>query len=349
MTLSLQCIRIDYDTYTRCGYKDAVVDEYAQSLLDGATFPPIAVFFDGQSYWLADGLHRLYASREAVKGEIEADVRKGTKRDAVLYGVGANLEHGLRRTNRDKRRAVTVLLMDCEWKLWSNLEIARRCRVTDTFVGKVRKQLSPNDSEKKRKFKRDEKTHEMDIENIGGNKSESTEGQVEQEPPSDTPPEVSSRSNDVFRSIVIASLWDCLTPQEIEALPVSDLAAPSTLLWLWTPNAHLPAALGMLNKWGFQYADMLTWAHIVWKSKKNCMVTDNCEHCLIAVRGARLAPLRKKVLYAAYTADLGTLSIFHEMVEGECETPKLALGFQNGRHDWASFTFEQVRAWSRAA
>lgn len=32
------------------------------------------------------------------------EVLRGTKRDAILYSVGANSTHGLRRTNADKRR-----------------------------------------------------------------------------------------------------------------------------------------------------------------------------------------------------------------------------------------------------
>jgi hypothetical protein len=42
----------------------------------------------------------------------------------VLYTVGANATHGLRRSNADKRRAVSMLLDDPEWAQWSNLAIA---------------------------------------------------------------------------------------------------------------------------------------------------------------------------------------------------------------------------------
>jgi hypothetical protein len=44
--------------------------------------------------------------------KISADVREGSRRDAILYAVGANASHGLKRTNRDKRNAVRVLLKD---------------------------------------------------------------------------------------------------------------------------------------------------------------------------------------------------------------------------------------------
>lgn len=69
-----------------------------------------------------------------------ADIRQGKKRDAILYSVGANASHGLRRTNEDKRRAVLLLLEDDEWKLWSNVKIAEQCCVSDWLVSSVDKE-----------------------------------------------------------------------------------------------------------------------------------------------------------------------------------------------------------------
>jgi len=79
---------------------------------------------------------------------IYADVRTGTKRDAILYSVSANDAHGLRRSNEDKRKAVLTLLNDGEWARWSDSEIARRCAVHHSFVGDMRKKsLAVNASE----------------------------------------------------------------------------------------------------------------------------------------------------------------------------------------------------------
>src|SRR5207244_1874771 len=85
-----------------------------------------------------DGFHRLEAARLVGCTELGADVRQGTQRDAVLYSVGANAQHGLRRTNADKRRAVETLLRDEEWRRWSDSEIARRCSVNHHLVAEMR-------------------------------------------------------------------------------------------------------------------------------------------------------------------------------------------------------------------
>jgi len=135
-------IRLDGGTQPRAELRYDIIDDYAEEMRQGAVFPDVTVFFDGSDYWLADGFHRVHAARRAGKGAINADVRQGTRRDAVLYSVGVNSEHGLRRTNDDKRRAVTTLLQDDEWRRWSDNEIARRCKVSPSTVGKYRQEFS---------------------------------------------------------------------------------------------------------------------------------------------------------------------------------------------------------------
>lgn len=148
-------IRTDGGTQMRAGLNDAIVFDYGQTMIaaDGwGTFPPAVAYHDGATYWLADGFHRVAAFLESFpdpKKTIPVDVRAGTRRDAVLHAAGANAEHGLRRTNEDKRRAVETLLRDEEWAAWSSREIARACNVSDVFVGHVRTALTANVSSEK--------------------------------------------------------------------------------------------------------------------------------------------------------------------------------------------------------
>jgi hypothetical protein len=100
----------------------------------------VVVFDDGREKWLADGFHRLRARERVGLLTIPVLIRPGTRRDAVLYSVGANATHGLPRTNADKRRAVETLLTDSEWGQWSDREIARRCQVSNRFVGNLRQE-----------------------------------------------------------------------------------------------------------------------------------------------------------------------------------------------------------------
>lgn len=136
-------IRLDGGTQSRAALDSAWVDELAAVVKDGErALDPVVVFHDGSDYWLADGFHRVAACARAGRAIIRAEVRQGTRRDAVLFACGANATHGLRRTNADKRRAVETLLRDEEWSGWSNQEIARRCGVSPSTVATVRSELT---------------------------------------------------------------------------------------------------------------------------------------------------------------------------------------------------------------
>ena len=139
-SLPLPILRTNGGAQARAAMDPAAVGDYADALRAGAKFPPAVAYYDGQSYWLADGFHRLEAHRAAGLEEMPCVVRQGTLRDAILFSVGANTTHGLRRTNADKRRSVERLLLDEEWRQWSDAEIARRTSVDPKTVASLRAQ-----------------------------------------------------------------------------------------------------------------------------------------------------------------------------------------------------------------
>lgn len=145
--LEISKIKID-GTQSRAAVNEQTVTDYCEALQNGATFPPVIVFKDGNDFWLADGFHRLLAHSRAGKNTIYEEIRLGTKRDAILFSVGANHEHGLRRTNADKRSAVMLLLSDEVWQSWSDTAIAKQCHVTQQFISKVRAELGEKPIEK---------------------------------------------------------------------------------------------------------------------------------------------------------------------------------------------------------
>jgi len=142
-TLKLEQIIRDESIQQRVGgIQDTRVREYTKSMLNGDYFPPVIVFREGEKYWLADGFHRCSAAEELGKTKIEVDIKEGSKREAILYAVGANADHGIRRTNVDKRKSALTLLRDQEWQKWSDHEIAKRTRTTQPFISKLRRELT---------------------------------------------------------------------------------------------------------------------------------------------------------------------------------------------------------------
>ena len=140
--LSIDKINIDGSTQPRAKISQLVVADYAEEMKEDTTFPPVTVFYDGTSYWLADGFHRYYAAKKIDAKEIEAEVHDGDQREATLYAVKANHKHGHRRSNPDKKKAVLILLNDPEWSQWSDSEVARQCRVHHSTVAKYRSEVT---------------------------------------------------------------------------------------------------------------------------------------------------------------------------------------------------------------
>jgi hypothetical protein len=137
-------IRRDGGTQIRQTMNDEHVQELMDVLTNGGSFPPAVVFDDGTHLWLADGFHRV-AAQERMHGPeaiICVDATPGSCRDAILYAVGANTKHGLKRTNQDKRNAVTKMLLDTEWIKWGDEVIANRCGVGQNLVSVVKRELS---------------------------------------------------------------------------------------------------------------------------------------------------------------------------------------------------------------
>ncbi len=140
-TINIQSIIIDKGTQSRAAISEETVSDYAEAMQAGDEFPPVITFFDGVDYYLADGFHRLHAVKRLGKTSIQADVRTGTLRDAILYSLGANRDHGLRRSNADKRKCVQTLLDDFEWGDLSVNEMARICGVSPQLVTAVKLEM----------------------------------------------------------------------------------------------------------------------------------------------------------------------------------------------------------------
>lgn len=55
------------------------------------------------------------------------------------------------------------------------------------------------------------------------------------------------------------SRYGTMTVDEIAALPVKGVTAPTAHLYLWVPNALLPEGLRVMTAWGFEYKSNIVW------------------------------------------------------------------------------------------
>ena len=155
--LRLADIRIDGGTQPREAIDNNLVKEYSEAMKEGDKFPPMGVVFDGAEYWLYDGFHRYHAAHLAGAIEFPGEVINGSQETARWLSLTTNKNHGLRRTNADKQKAVKIAL---EMRPdMSDRALAQHCGVSNTFVSKTRKQVSTVDTSTKKREGLDGKSY----------------------------------------------------------------------------------------------------------------------------------------------------------------------------------------------
>lgn len=140
--IELKKIRLDGDTQPRKEVHEHHVANITEMLLNGGKVKEDpTVFFDGKSYWLADGCHRFHAHKRAGYTEMRCNVILGTKRDAWIHSRGVNGDHGMPRTSEELRATIASCLNDVELCEKSDKQIAEICKCAPMTVGRVRKAL----------------------------------------------------------------------------------------------------------------------------------------------------------------------------------------------------------------
>ena len=151
------------------------------------------------------------------------------------------------------------------------------------------------------------------------------------------------------------SRYGTLSLDQIAALPVGEIAAPTAHLYLWVPNALLPEGLTVMRAWGFQYK-----SNIIWHKRRKDGGSDGrgvgfyfrnvTEILLFGVRGKNartLAPGRRQVNY------IGSRKREHSrkpdeqyaIIEGCSPGPYLELFARGTRPGWTVWGSEADRSY----
>ena len=78
--------------------------------------------------------------------------------------------------------------------------------------------------------------------------------------------------------------YESMPLEEIKALPVGEVAARDSALFLWSTNAHLEVAFEVLRAWGFRYKTVITWLKD--RPGLGYWARGITEQCLFAVKGS---------------------------------------------------------------
>ncbi|WP_330203628.1 hypothetical protein [Cyanobacterium sp. Dongsha4] len=159
-TINIYTLTIDPALQQRVKLNQDTVADYAIALSEGEEFPPIIVWrciegneeqgtSNSETLYLVDGFHRVEAAKLAKIDELPFTEKSGTYREAMLYTISVNADHGLRRNNADKRKAVMALLNDPEWSQLSTRELAKLAKVSHQLVHKMRIEIAETERRQK--------------------------------------------------------------------------------------------------------------------------------------------------------------------------------------------------------
>jgi N6-adenosine-specific RNA methylase IME4 len=91
-------------------------------------------------------------------------------------------------------------------------------------------------------------------------------------------------------NIKIEDKYPTMSVDELKALPVGNIAADNSVLFMWTTDAHLPYAIEIMRAWGFEYATVaFVWLKKERTGKQVCYYSywtmKGTELCLLGRRG----------------------------------------------------------------
>jgi len=141
---------IDKSIQTRYRLDNGTIDDYEEAMRSGAVFPAITVMAErgAQRYILVDGHHRLAAAERIGKKTFLCTVKRGDKQAALHFALGANSQHGLRRTNADKRKSVMMAMNAAEYDGMSMRAMGELCNVSRMLVSDIKQEFLEKDKEK---------------------------------------------------------------------------------------------------------------------------------------------------------------------------------------------------------
>jgi len=97
--------------------------------------------------------------------------------------------------------------------------------------------------------------------------------------------------NDLGAARAVEKEYATMSPEEIAALPIAQLATPDAVLFMWATGPKLPQALSLMSAWSFEYRTIaFVWIKLTTKSNKpffgmGFYTRANAEIVLVGTRG----------------------------------------------------------------
>ncbi len=140
--------------------------------------------------------------------------------------------------------------------------------------------------------------------------------------------------------------YDCMSIDELKALPVGDISADNAIMFMWATDPLLPKQIEVMESWGFIYRTM----GFVWVKMNKRQETpfvglgyytrSNTEYCLIGVKGSVGRPNNRmvsKVIMSPIREHSRKPDHIPSLIETMYYGPYLELFARTERPGWDSF------------
>lgn len=129
--------------------------------------------------------------------------------------------------------------------------------------------------------------------------------------------------------------YDTIKLADLKAMPIADLAAADSVLFLWATVPLLPEAFEVMKAWGWKYKTILTWH----KTNLDCMgywFRVCTEHLLVGVRGNVKAfrSMERTLMASPRRKHSQKPEIAYNLIEAVSEEPRLELFARTKRVGW---------------
>ncbi len=136
--------------------------------------------------------------------------------------------------------------------------------------------------------------------------------------------------------------YETMTIDELQAMPIPEIAADDSILFLWATFPQLPVAMSMFPAWGFEYVTGLTWVKTDGMGNPAYNIgfwSRGCSELILIGRKGKVKPPRKQgfigLISPSFQHSKKPDSI-HDYAE-HLPGPYLELFARRQRHGWVCF------------
>lgn len=148
--------------------------------------------------------------------------------------------------------------------------------------------------------------------------------------------------------------YPCMDLDEILALPVTGLAAPDSVLVLWSTQVHVLHAFAVLDGWGFVFKTLAAWAKQSksgqrWQFGTGYLLRSAAEFFLIGTRGRprQLSRSSRNLIVAPVREHSRKPDEIYELIEATWPGPYVELFARYPRTAWSQWPEPAAEAGSQ--